>query len=74
MGGKVGESRCDMLPKIEKATMYRLKRNGLKRKVCRLKRNGGSNFHELVQIGYNLLQETFKILTNKSFTNVLNLM
>ena len=42
MGGKRGESRCDMLPNIEKATVCRLKRNGLKRKVCRLKRNGGS--------------------------------
>ena len=42
MGEKRGESRCDMLPNIEKATMGRLKRNRLKRKVCRLKRNGGS--------------------------------
>ena len=42
MGGKRGKSRCDMLPKIEKARLSRLKRNGLKRKVCRLKRNGES--------------------------------
>ena len=28
MGGKRGESRYDMLPKIEKTIVYRLKRNG----------------------------------------------
>ena len=38
MGGKRGRSRCDMLPKIEKATVCRLKINGLKRKMCRLKK------------------------------------
>ena len=43
MGGKSGESRCDMLPNIEKPTVCRLKRNILKRKVCRLKWNKGSN-------------------------------
>ena len=37
MGEKRGESRCDMLPNIKKAIVCRLKRNGLKRKVCRLK-------------------------------------
>ena len=42
ISGKGEESRCDMLPKIEKIKVYRLKRNGLKRKVGRLKRNGGS--------------------------------
>ena len=41
MGGKGGESRYDMFPKIEKATVCRLKRNRLKRKLCRLKRNRG---------------------------------
>ena len=38
MGGKSGENRYDILPKIEKATIYRLKRNKLKRKLCILKR------------------------------------
>ena len=42
MGGKRGESRCDILLDIEKATVCRLKRNGIKIKVCRLKRNRGS--------------------------------
>ena len=39
MGGKGGEIRHDMLPKIEKTLVCKLKRNGLKRNVCRLKRN-----------------------------------
>ena len=42
MNGKIGESRCDMLPNIKKVTIRRLKRNKLKRKVYKLKRNGGS--------------------------------
>ena len=42
-GGKREKSRYDMLPKIEKATVCRLKRNEPKRKVCRLKRNEESN-------------------------------
>lgn len=36
MGGQRGESRCDMLPKIEKAIVYKLKRHVLKKKVFRL--------------------------------------
>ena len=43
MGGKRWENRCDMLPNIEKATVCRLKRKKLKKKVCRLKRNGESS-------------------------------
>lgn len=39
MGGKRGETRCDMLSKIEKATPYRLKRNRSKIKVIKLKRD-----------------------------------
>ena len=42
MSEKWGENKCDMLPKIEKATMSKLKRNGIKTKLCRLKRTGGS--------------------------------
>ena len=38
-GKKVGD-RCDVLLKIEKTIVCRLKRNKLKRKVCRLKING----------------------------------
>ena len=30
MSEKGGESRCDMLPRIEKITVCRLKKNGLK--------------------------------------------
>ena len=32
MGGGRGESRCDMLPKIEKSIMYKLKINRQKKK------------------------------------------
>ena len=40
IGGKKGESKCDMSPKLEKAIVYRLKRNKPKREVCRLKKWG----------------------------------
>ena len=45
IGGKRGESRCNRLLKIEKATVYRLKRNRPNKKVCKLKRNGCSIYN-----------------------------
>ena len=37
-----------MLSKIEKTTVYRLKKNRLKRNVYRLKRNGGKNLQDML--------------------------
>lgn len=43
MSEKRGQIRCEILSKIEKITVHKLKRNISKNKVCRLKRNGYSN-------------------------------
>ena len=60
MGGKRGESRCDMLPNIKKAIAYKIKRNGLKKKVCRLKKKKRRKYMIVLLI--------FVFLDNYSFT------